>query len=240
MRFANCRTERLSKNLTTKLYGELVMKPINLFLIAVFSVTTIPTLTAHGQSTQKQPQTQQATVPAPIQSVVFIGPNNSRISFVGVHVGDDPKPRLGGFKEFQGYVVVDPQSNSVASLTFDVDVESLWTQFQKLTGHLKNVDFFDTANYPMARFVSTEIKALKEGQCQITGDLTLHGKTKSIVFPANYRIGNGGLLLVTKFNLDRSQFGMDQMLSGVDKMVEVEFYLGQKTQPLPEQAGNGS
>ena len=46
-------------------------------------------------------------------------------------------------------------------------------------------------------------------------------------------------MLAAKFKLDRSQFGMDQMLSGVDKMVEVEIFIGQQTSPSGEQSGHG-
>ena len=155
------------------------------------------------------------------------------------HVGDEPKPRLGGFKEFQGYVFVSP-NDTITSFVLDINVASVWTQFQKLTGHLKAADFFETDKFPAARFVSTGIKTGAQGQCQITGNLTLHGQTKSISFPAQYRFENGGLLLATKFKLDRSQFGMNQMLSGVDKLVEVEFYIGQPTRPAVEQPGHGS
>ena len=207
-------------------------------VIFLVSLSLSPSL---AQLTHEQPQhsAQQATKPVPVQSVVFLAPANSRISFVGIHVGDDPKPRLGGFKQFQGYAVVDPNSNAFSSLVFDINVDSVWTQFQKLTGHLKNADFFDTANFPLARFVSTNVRVTGQGQCQLTGSLTLHGQTKTISFPAQYRLENGGLVLATKFKLDRSQFGMDQMLSGVDKLVEVEIVIGQGTSPAKEQLGNG-
>ena len=187
-----------------------------------------------------QENAQPATNPVPVQSVVVLAPENSRISFVGIHVGDDPKPRLGGFKQFQGHAVVDPNKNVLTSIVFDINVDSVWTQFKKLTGHLKNADFFDTANFPSARFVSTEIKMTGEGKCEVAGNLTLHGQTKGLSFPAQYRLDNGGLVLATKFKFDRSQFGMDQMLSGVDKLVEVEIYVGQATTPAEEVDGHGS
>ena len=46
--------------------------------------------------------------------------------------------------------------------------------------------------------------------------------------------------MLTKFKLDRSQFGKDQMLSGVDKLVEVEIYIGQATTPAQEKDGHVS
>jgi polyisoprenoid-binding protein YceI len=208
--------------------------------IVIFSMLfSGPTLFAQQTQTQPQQNVQTATSPVPVQSVVFLAPSNSRISFVGIHVGDDPKPRLGGFSRFQGYAVVDPDNNAVTSISIDINVDSVWTQFEKLTGHLKNADFFDTAKFPAARFVSTEIGITQKGQCTITGNLTLHGATKSISFPANYRFENGGMLLAAKFQLDRSQFGMDQMLSGVDKLVEVEIFVGQQTSASKAEPGHG-
>ena len=209
-------------------------------IISILSIS-ISASALHAQQTQTQPQqnAQPATRPVSVQSVVFLAPLNSRISFVGIHVGDDPKPRLGGFKQIQGYAVVDPDNDAITSISIDINVDSVWTQFEKLTGHLKNADFFDTAKFPAARFVSTEIRNIEKSKCKITGNLTLHGQTKSISFPANYRFENGGLLLAAKFQLDRSQFGMDQMLSGVDKLVEVEIFIGQETIPLNAQQGHG-
>ena len=191
-----------------------------------------------AQQTQTK-QIQPATSTVPLQSAVFLAPANSRISFVGIHVGDDPKPRLGGFSQFQGYCVVDPNNKVINSIVIDINVDSVWTQFEKLTTHLKNADFFDTAKFPSARFVSTGIEAGRNGQCTITGDLTLHGQTESISFDGQYRFENGGLSLTSKFKIDRSQFGMDQMLSGVDKIVEVEVFVGQQTSPSKQQPGHG-
>lgn len=207
-------------------------------LIFLFAVTIAATQgsVAWAQQAQGEP----ATTAVPVQQVVVLAPTNSRISFVGIHVGEEPKPRLGGFKQFQGYAVVDPASGSINSLLIDINVDSVWTQYEKLTGHLKNADFFDTAKFPAARFTSTNIQAGEKGQCQIIGDLTLHGQTKSISFPAQYRLDQSGLLLTSKFQLDRSQFGMDQMLGGVDKLVAMEIYIGQKTtvaEQLPAPGG---
>ena len=208
-------------------------------LTILFSLSPSSSSMAQEPAQPKPQAAPQVTQPVPVQSVVFIGPTNSRISFVGIHVGDEPKPRLGGFKEFQGYAVVDPNNTAPKSIVFEINVDSIWTQFQKLTGHLKNADFFDTAKFPTAQFLSTEVKVTAKGQCQITGNLTLHGVTKQISFPAQYNLENGGLVLATKFKLDRSQFGMDQMLSDVDKLVEIEIFVGQKTTPGKEQDGHG-
>lgn len=199
-----------------------------------------PLLSAQEALSQTQQNAEQKTTPVPVRSVVLFSPSNSRISFVGIHVGDDPKPRLGGFSQFQGYAVVDPSNNKLTSMVLDINVDSVWTQFEKLTGHLKNSDFFDTEKFPTAKFVSSEIKSGENGKCEITGNLTLHGQTKAVTFSANYRLAKEGFVLSGKFKLDRSRFGMDQMLSGVEKLVDVEISIGQPTKASAAKPGNGS
>ncbi len=182
---------------------------------------------------------QDAATPVAVESAVFLSPENSNISFVGIHVGDDPKPRLGGFAKFNGHVKVDSAKKSIIGVHLDIDIDSVWTEFAGLTKHLKNEDFFETDKYPTSQFVSTSVAMTGEGKCSITGELTLHGETNSITFPATYRFENGGLVLSSEFSLDRSMFGMKKMLSGVDKMVSMTFEVGKKTSPKAAQGGHG-
>jgi len=184
-------------------------------------------------------QAQETATPVPVESAVILSPANSHISFVGIHVGDDPKPRLGGFAKFNGYVTVDTSAKSINGINLDIDVDSVWTEFEKLTGHLKNADFFETDKFPNSKFVSTGIVSGEAGQWSVTGDLTLHGETKSITFPATYSFKDGGLILSCEFKLDRSMFGMKKMLSGVDKMVSMKFEVGTKTKTGNEKGGHG-
>ena len=180
-----------------------------------------------------------AVTPVPFQTVLLITPANSSINFVGKHVGDDPKPRLGGFASFKGLIEADPARKAISSIDVWIEVDSIWTEFAKLTGHLKNADFFEVEKFPHSRFVSTDIKMGNAGECTVTGELMLHGQTESISFPAKYEFKNGGLLFSAEFVLDRSKFGMDQMLSGVKAVVDLEILVGQPTQTLEAQPGHG-
>lgn len=204
---------------------------LNLTIVTAFAVIASSVATAQEAKTD--------LVPVAVQPAVLLSPENSRISFVGIHVGDDPKPRLGGFEQFQGAAFLNAKGDSIVSMTFNINIDSLWTQFEKLTGHLKNEDFFETAKYPTAQFVSTNVQPKGDGQCIVTGNLTLHGQTKEISFPAEYKFDNGGMVLRSKFQIDRSEFGMDKMLSGVYKIVDVELVVGEKTVPKKADGGHG-
>ena len=73
-----------------------------LVFIAAFAVKQCRSQKAPVPATQtEQPQTspkeQANEVAVPIESVAVLAPTNTSISFIGIHVGDDPNPRLGGF-----------------------------------------------------------------------------------------------------------------------------------------------
>ncbi len=76
---------------------------------------------------------------------------------------------------------------------FTIDMNSMaCTDAPKLTGHLKNEDFFNVPSYPIAKFVISKVDNSK-GNPIITGNLTIKNKTKSISFPAKVTTTSDGL-----------------------------------------------
>jgi polyisoprenoid-binding protein YceI len=65
--------------------------------------------------------------------------------------------------------------------TLQLDDKDVNTHEPKRDGHLKSPDFFDVAKFPAATFKSTKVQKLSGGKLKVTGDLTLHGVTKSVV-----------------------------------------------------------
>ncbi len=52
----------------------------------------------------------------------------------------------------------------------------------KLEGHLKSDDFFGVEKYPTAKLIFSKVKATGKNSYEITGDLTIKGKTNPITF----------------------------------------------------------
>jgi polyisoprenoid-binding protein YceI len=164
--------------------------------------------------------------PAAIQGgKVALSPENTKIQFVCAHVGPKPDPRTGHFAKFSGTAEVEAAANALRSVSVEIDTNSITTEFDKLTAHLKSPDFFEVRQYPTAKFESTKITP-GPGQVQITGKLTLHGKTNEISFPATVAVTPSGFSLKSEFNINRSQFGMTFGPDKVENKVAMTIVVG--------------
>lgn len=162
----------------------------------------------------------QATVAAPVASApatvttaaatkasFAFSNDGSKVEYTGAKVtGKHP----GGFDKFTGTVSLLDNAVEKSSVSVEIDTDSLTSDNDKLTGHLKSPDFFDVAKFPKARFSSTAIKAGGEGGAShtITGNLDLHGVTKSITFPATIRVTAEGVEVDAEFAINRKDFGI--------------------------------
>ena len=80
---------------------------------------------------------------------------------------------------------------------------------KKLVTHLISPDFFDVTQFSTATFNTTKIESDKEGQLQLTGDITIKGITKSISFPATIKQEANVIHFKAKaFKIDRTDFGI--------------------------------
>lgn len=78
----------------------------------------------------------------------------------------------------------------------------------KLEGHLKSDDFFGVAKHPTATFKILEVKATPAKKAahthDITGELTIKGKTNKITVPATIKIEKGMATAKATFEIDRT------------------------------------
>ena len=142
----------------------------------------------------------------------------SKIDFVGKKPDGAHK---GGFKKFTTTVKADLENPNNGSLKLEIDTESLWSDDQKLTEHLKNPDFFDVRKYPKITFETTGIEASSEDNVQLIGKMTMLGKTVEIKVPCKAIISESAATLTTEFKLDRTKFGMEYGKGKINDQVEI-------------------
>jgi polyisoprenoid-binding protein YceI len=147
------------------------------------------------------------TSPAAPGVKYLITPANSKIQFVGSKVTGSHN---GSFEKFSGEIdyAGAPEKSRV---NINIETDSVLTDTPDLTKHLKTPDFFDVAKFPQATFVSTEIKpgGDKGASHTITGNLSLHGVTKSITFPATIAVAPDAATVESSFTINRKDFGIN-------------------------------
>jgi polyisoprenoid-binding protein YceI len=87
----------------------------------------------------------------------------------------------GAFKGINGTVSLDDQDLTKSSVNVSIDATTVDTGTPMRDGDLKSDKYFDVAKFPTITFKSTKIEQAGTGKLKVTGDLTMHGVTKSVV-----------------------------------------------------------
>lgn len=117
----------------------------------------------------------------------------------------------GGFGTFNGVVNLVDATPEKSSVVVEIDVASISTDSEKLVGHLKSADFFDVGKFAKAKFESTAVtKGGDKGASHtVTGNLTMHGITKSISFPATVAVVGDAVNVDADFAINRKDFAIN-------------------------------
>jgi polyisoprenoid-binding protein YceI len=153
-----------------------------------------------------------------------VDPVHSSFSFSVSHLGISDVH--GRFNDVSGTFTLDTDAPAKSSFTLTIQVASIDTAVKKRDDHLRSPDFFDAKKYPTMTFKSTAVKAVAGGY-QVTGDLTLHGVTKSVTFTlkggktAEFPKGMKRIGFTTALTIKRSDFGMKTMIPAVGDEVRI-------------------
>jgi|SRR5665213_3021015 len=115
-------------------------------------------------------------------------PAHTQVVFSVLHFGFTNF--YGIFSGASGTLQLSPMQIADSKLDISIPTESLTTTVSVLTRELQGDQWFDVAKFPTATFVSRKIVRTGGASAQVTGDLTLHGVTKSEVF-AMHLVGAG-------------------------------------------------
>jgi polyisoprenoid-binding protein YceI len=132
----------------------------------------------------------------------------------------------GRFNDVAGNFTIDPDNAGKCAFELTVKAQSIDTGNTKRDDHLRSPDFFNVRQFPQLTFKSTGVKAVKDGY-EVTGDLTLHGATRSLTFTlvggrkAEFPKGVQRTGYSTELVLKRSDFGMDKMTEAIGDEVHI-------------------
>lgn len=201
-----------SLNLKTKT----MIPKISMSLIAAAAITAFAFTTPIKESAKNYTVDTKATTATWIGKKVT-GQHTGAISVSKGTIVSDGKNVTGGNFEF------DMNSITCTDLT-DKGYN------EKLVGHLKNDDFFAVDKNPTAKFVLTKATLKSGNDYDVTGNLTIKGKTNEITFPAMIKADDKVIVAVAKILVNRTKFdikyGSASFFESIgDKAINDEFEL---------------
>jgi polyisoprenoid-binding protein YceI len=155
---------------------------------------------------------------------------HSNVTFGWNHFGfSNPTARL---EKIEGSLLLDTSDLTKSSVSITLPLDGLHTGVEKLDAHLKTDEFLDAAKYPTITFKSTKVEKAGADALKITGDLTVHGSTKSVTLNAKVnKIGDNPMMKVASAGFDaevvlkRSDFGVTKYVPAVSDEIPVHITL---------------
>jgi polyisoprenoid-binding protein YceI len=154
-----------------------------------------------------------ATIPGTAVSSWTIDPAHSHAQFKVKHMMIANVK--GEFTSITGALELNEADPTKSKITASIDTTTINTRDAQRDGHLKSPDFFDVAKYPAITFSGTSISKKSEDDYAVTGDLTIHGVTKSVTLdveelsaPSKDPWGNLRIGLEATTKINRKDFGL--------------------------------
>ena len=154
-------------------------------------------------------------------------PETSSVGFVAEQQGS----RFNGrFQTFTAAVSFDPAAPEKGSIVGTVDTATVNTRDHDRDAALRESDWFDSPQYPQARFTSESVTKLADGTYEAAGQLEIKGTTKPAKLAFTFATGASGAnsKLDGKMTINRFDFKVGQGwndTSWVGQNVEVSVQL---------------
>jgi polyisoprenoid-binding protein YceI len=106
--------------------------------------------------------------------------DKSEIRFVSKQMGINVE---GSFRRWKANIVFMPGDLAHSKADFDIELASIDLASDEAESEVRHASWFDTAKFPVARFVSSSIKDVGGGKYEVAGKLTMKGVAHDAVVP---------------------------------------------------------
>ena len=137
----------------------------------------------------------------------------------------------GKFTDFSGTVTFDSAQWERSHVEATISVKSIDTGIAARDHHLLASDFFDVEKYPTMSFRSSSVRMIGERSADVSGELTMHGKTRPLVIHVELqspsKSGGEALSWTVSTHLRRSEFGLRwnsviEAASGISDDIDIQ------------------
>lgn len=130
---------------------------------------------------------------------------HSSLTFTGTYQGEQFE---GRFKRFDARISYDPADLAQAKFDVTVDITSVDTANTERDQALPGKDFFDTAQFPRAHFVTTRFRKGANGAVLADGNLSLRGVSRPVTLVVKFAPQGNSATLDVSTTLKRLDFGI--------------------------------
>jgi polyisoprenoid-binding protein YceI len=149
-------------------------------------------------------------VTASAMASLFLGVANAQVDLSKSRVTATSKqmnvPTEGTFKKFTAQLDFDPAKPSSGSASLSIDTASYDLGDESYNQQVRGKDWFDTAQYPNATFVSSAIAPAGGNQFKVSGTLTIKGKSEHVTVPVTLAQQGATQTFDGTLPIKRSQF----------------------------------
>ncbi|MCY0388861.1 YceI family protein [Robbsia sp. Bb-Pol-6] len=135
----------------------------------------------------------------------------------------------GMFKKIGGDVTFDPAKPGAGSAHVTIDIASYDIGSEEYNKTLREKEWFDAKAYPQANFASSAIVPAGAGKLNVTGKLTIKGKTQDVTVPLTVTQQAGDQVFDGVLAIKRLAFGIGanewKDTSVVADEVQIKFHL---------------
>lgn len=132
----------------------------------------------------------------------------SRVSFGYSQMNVNMEGNFGEMKATQ--FSFDPDKPEAAKVAIEISLGSVDAGYEEANAELEKSEWLDLASHPLATFQSRDVKALGENRYQVTGELSIKGKSKEVTVPVTFKEEGDTGVFDGNFTFQRADFGIGE------------------------------
>jgi polyisoprenoid-binding protein YceI len=155
-----------------------------------------------------------------------VDPAKSTVTFVSKQMN---VPVEGKFGKFKSNVKLDTDKIETAKGSIEIELASIDTGSKEGNEEVAGKKWFDTKQFPIAKFELKKAKKISEGKIELTGDLSIKGKTKPLTTVANLKVSGNQATIDGTFVFKRLDYLIGEGIWGdvdvVANEVQIKYQL---------------
>lgn len=163
-----------------------------------------------------------------VQAVEYgvVQADKSTLTFTSRQMG---VPVQGRFPKFTTRIAFDPARPDAAKVDLSIDLASIDAGSKDANDEVVGKQWFNVRMFPAASFTSSAVKTLGGGRFEVTGPLTIKGKSVPVTAAFTFKVEGAFAVFDGGFTLKRIDFAIGEGpwadLSTVANEIQVNFHV---------------